>query len=913
MDAETEGAAAGDEDGLVPLKVLVAGGFGAGKTTLVQVLSEIPPLLTEQAMTTASVGVDDSSVVPDKRTTTVAMDFGRITVDAALIPLKVLVAGGFGAGKTTLVQALSEIPPLLTEQAMTTASIGVDDSAAVPDKRTTTVAMDFGRITVDSALILYLFGTPGQTRFWFMWDELARGGVGAVVLVDLRRIDDCFPAIDYFESRRLPFVVGVNGFPGTDAHDVADVRDALALPADVPVVRLDARDMYGNTVVPNLQPIGATLTHPGDLFDPIGFGPIAPTWPQRLSRLGRHPVPSVQDLTSRPMPEGIDLLFFNTAPQDQYVQALRDNERILLENLHPKHPRLVTSLPGIRPRAFVEGRSSGPQALAMRADTLAFDTDQAVCTLTWRGQLPLEHPQEAVRVLIAMEQGAQALTWAEVERAAKGRRESGAYNAAPPSNAAPAVKIALDAVSTLVGPMDLEGHAGSTLPFMSVAHASAGDERAAPRSGGGLPFVAHAPGALPQAAPPGAPLSPSAPVPPIASPAPVAPVLPVASPSAVAPIPPGGPAAVPSAPSPPPLFIAESAARLAAAPPDVAIKSPWASGPPRTDDRSSPAPSPAAAAISAGEPEGPGVVRMSNAAAAKSEWRGPRPDGVAAEPPGGPNAAAARPTAARGTDPRDALSLIWFDPQHVRRLRKHKPFREILSKAESQPPDVELDGAPVGDLPVEVEDRRDVFEILTNASSIDAPGVTEALDRSIREDGKVVPPLVLCAGELFMPFDEVEELKATVATVTPLSSGDENLKSSLQIAKEFLALPNLASAPAVAEGLMKRIYDAFGQGKRAVTSDYIEAQVERALLEQRYYQRRKVLGGKHLRGLLVAVGGRDPIPTYLPESVSEELPMYARFRVRLIAEVRLGEDQYESHPAALKVLALGRVIERARR
>jgi hypothetical protein len=159
-----------------------------------------------------------------------------------LIPLKVLVAGGFAAGKTTLVRTMSEIPPLLTEQAMTTASIGVDDVAAVPDKRTTTVAMDFGRITVDSALILYLFGTPGQDRFWFMWDELARGSVGAVVLVDLRRVDDCFPAIDYFESRRLPFVVGVNRFPGTDGHDVRDVRDALALPPDVPVVRLDARD-----------------------------------------------------------------------------------------------------------------------------------------------------------------------------------------------------------------------------------------------------------------------------------------------------------------------------------------------------------------------------------------------------------------------------------------------------------------------------------------------------------------------------------------------------------------------------------------------------------------------------------------------------------------------------------------------
>ncbi|MHA6624720.1 GTP-binding protein [Pseudonocardia sichuanensis] len=159
-----------------------------------------------------------------------------------LIPLKVLIAGGFGVGKTTLVRSLSEIPPLLTEQAMTAASIGVDEAGAVPDKQTTTVAMDFGRLTVDDSLILYLFGTPGQSRFWFMWDELARGSVGAVVLVDLRRIDDCFPAIDYFENRRLPFVVGVNRFPGADDYDEETVRDALALPADCPLVWMDARD-----------------------------------------------------------------------------------------------------------------------------------------------------------------------------------------------------------------------------------------------------------------------------------------------------------------------------------------------------------------------------------------------------------------------------------------------------------------------------------------------------------------------------------------------------------------------------------------------------------------------------------------------------------------------------------------------
>ncbi|WP_308282874.1 GTP-binding protein [Pseudonocardia nigra] len=159
-----------------------------------------------------------------------------------LIPLKVLVAGGFGVGKTTLVRSLSEIPPLLTEQAMTAASVGVDDADAVPDKSTTTVAMDFGRLTVDESLILYLFGTPGQSRFWFMWDELARGSVGAVVLVDLRRVDDCFPAIDYFDNRRLPFIVGVNRFPGADDYDVETVRDALALPPGCPLVWMDARD-----------------------------------------------------------------------------------------------------------------------------------------------------------------------------------------------------------------------------------------------------------------------------------------------------------------------------------------------------------------------------------------------------------------------------------------------------------------------------------------------------------------------------------------------------------------------------------------------------------------------------------------------------------------------------------------------
>jgi signal recognition particle receptor subunit beta len=164
-----------------------------------------------------------------------------VHADKSPVPLKIVIAGGFGVGKTTMVRALSEIPPLLTEEAMTTASVGVDDNASVPDKTTTTVAMDFGRITVDDSLILYLFGTPGQDRFWFMWDELSRGAVGAVVLVDLRRVDECFAAVDYFESRRLPFVVAINGFPHASSFSADAVRDALAINRDTPVVHMDAR------------------------------------------------------------------------------------------------------------------------------------------------------------------------------------------------------------------------------------------------------------------------------------------------------------------------------------------------------------------------------------------------------------------------------------------------------------------------------------------------------------------------------------------------------------------------------------------------------------------------------------------------------------------------------------------------
>jgi hypothetical protein len=586
------------------------------------------------------------------------------------------------------------------------------------------------------------------------------------------------------------------------------------------------------------------------------------------------------------------------------LAGIRPDERLLLENLHAEHPRLLTRLPGIRPFAFLD-RLGAPQRLGFEADTLWIDTARALCTLTFRVAIPLRHEGEQGTVLVLLAQSGQEPTWADI-----------------PPRRLPLMSIEDLAVGDEIeGPMDdIEGPLDDPDPadddaandFEGEHQASLPTQRPPaltlpfdlsmvdlhlPQ----LPFPARADAPTPP--PPSetkATGSPSTALPFRASPAGIGiPSAPISSPSTARPIP-------PPRHSDPVTFGAPPISSSRGGEPVHFVSQPITAPPPPMPS------SPAAAPMNTG-----GVFFASAAAAAASEpWfsRVPEPALHAAPAPVSTKVSAPAPAAPiappRGSSPKiepeGAIQLVFFDGDSMPRIRRTPRWRSILLDLEKRPPDPDLEDPAFAKDPSEVEDRREIFEILARGAPAIAIEINEALVAAVRDDGKLVSPLLLAAGELQLPFDEIETLRATVTTVTPLAGNDENLRASIDIAKQFLAIPGLTTAPAVAEGLTARIREAWNQGKRVVAPGYLDAQTERALTEQRHYQRRTVFGGTHLRALLHC-GGQTPIPTYLRESVAKVLPLYARFKVRLVVEVHLQIDPYETHQAALRGLALARV------
>jgi hypothetical protein len=567
----------------------------------------------------------------------------------------------------------------------------------------------------------------------------------------------------------------------------------------------------------------------------VGFGPIAADWPQREARLRHHRAGwSHHAFAQRPLPDDLDPEYFNAAPIDQRLTELAPDQEIILEHLHRDHPRLVTRLPGLRPQAFASWPV--PQEIAMVADALWFNTERAVCTVTWRGQLPLVSPNEPGRVLVALTGMRQKLTWDDVERL--GQMLVAPAPAAAPPPPAPSVPGALP-----FDPSEAEPTGRETLPTMEIIDEESSETEVLTNDdfARALSEEFQAPAWLARRVPPKT----SPPPPPPTASAPVA--APVAAPV--------------TAPAPPPVAVPVPApAPSAPASPSI---SPWAAA--------------AIAPTEAPSPVSPMVV--------------PMPEG--SRPP-----VAVRPSQASR---RDVVDLLWFDPHAVPRIRAAYP--DIIDELEFEPLDPKHD-LPTDD-PNASRDRHDTFGVLTRARPMDGRGIGRAMFDAISEAGRFTPPVVLLNGELRLPFDELKLLEATIAAAGPLATEEnKRLKDALDAATEVLKTP-LLQAPASVEAMAQRLRDALQQTRKNLG---VDTHVERVLLGERRFQRRVVFGDEHLRAVLSPSGEAWSIPAYLPATLIAKLPMVTRMRARVIAEAHAQQDQYESHPQALRVIALGRLV-----
>ncbi len=682
-------------------------------------------------------------------------------------------------------------------------------------------------------------------------------------------------------------------------------------------------DRYGRMVLPNLQPPGLNITERSDLIEPIGYGPIAANWPSRQQLLGQYASHwSESEWHRHPMPTDFGGGFFNAAPADQRLDDLRHHERIVLENLHPDHSRLVCHLPGLKPRAFVE-RSGAVRELPLRADTLWIDTTRRACTVTWRGRVDLERPDESGRVVVGMEAVGERITWADVcDLADSGIQDEGTIDAAP-------LGAMIDDEFTAVGGFEIPQK--QALPFTKTESEppppqvimpsqkqsriegmtgvmemiQIGDRSPAWMRDEGGPEAEGPPGEAYAKAPPSQPAS--------------------DGPGANRPSPPESGEDVPLAgaggmTSPWATGKGSAVSRTEPQSPAEAERGPSPGSPPQMDRAPAPGPPPISPATPSPAP--PPISPTPGSLVGSSSSPGFRPpnpvealrdrggsDGLSrpVQPAATPGQKRAQPQPAT----HEIVELVWYDDDHMPRIREHASWAELLAEIEAKrrkDEPIDFDEAPLPEEPDETRARRAVVAIMTRGHVTGGVGLHQTMLEAVDASGSFEPPLVLMSGQLHFPFDQLETLRATVTAVTPLIAGNKELQETVDAVNELLQTPWLESSGEVAENLTDKVRGAFKRGDRMLDPSYLDNHTERILLERRCYQRRTLLGEEWIRALLAPSASRVKIPAYIPDKLAKDLPMFKRFGARVIAEAHVQQDEYESSENALKVVAFGRVI-----
>jgi hypothetical protein len=493
-----------------------------------------------------------------------------------------------------------------------------------------------------------------------------------------------------------------------------------------------------------------------------------------------------------------------------------------------------------------------------------------LCCVVWRGRIGLRHPQEAGKIVVRL----AGEDWSKYDMAPMDVRE--------PSAETEVSKPDEDLIAmTLIGPVEPAAFA-SIMPFLGGDRSDdTGREPMRQTSLTALPF-----GSVGLSG--------------------------VCAPEVAAPIVAGAPMFVPAAQSidtpvvAPPAYV-KSPPTVASTPP--AAERLWAAGvapaaPAAARETIGEMVAAAAAAAVVAAPSldrasQEGALAASNAAAGAAPWNVRKREAPSS---------VVELDVMRAETPNEMLHLLWYDPDSVARIRRVPAWKSIFETLERTPRSREIEIVDGAREPWEAEDRQEILEVLAKGAHADGKGVEEAFEAAVGEGGKFAPPIVLLAGEVEIPFDELEALKVAMSTATPLATpADEQLRASVAAAKEFVQVPGLVATPAVSEGLTMRIRDAFAREKKGLPADYLDQQIERGLLMNRSYQKREVFGGTYLRCLIWQPMEKVPGLGYVVADVAKKLPMWRRFRARVIVEVHAAQDQYEVVPRAMKVLAMARV------